>query len=262
MPRLPTPGGDTGNWGTILNDFLSVSLNSDGTLKDTAVTNDTTTQRVAVSKDGTLIGTRPQINLTTGASTTLAVTDNSANNRVDVTVAVDPALFIDHTAAALGLTAHTFNPTLAPSKFPINAGVCVFVLVHLPDAAITTLGAWMTNEGVTATGTCGMALYTEAGTLIDETNSMAVAFATPGNTWVSAALSGGSRSITAGRYYIALLANMSSGPQIAGTSAPTNIVTINGHHPSVYLTSQSSFPSTFTPSSANVNSGTYYLTVS
>ncbi|MDZ7786512.1 MAG: hypothetical protein U5L95_05355 [Candidatus Saccharibacteria bacterium] len=33
MPRLPVPGGDTGNWGDILNDYLSVSLASNGSLK-------------------------------------------------------------------------------------------------------------------------------------------------------------------------------------------------------------------------------------
>lgn len=33
MARLPTPGGDNDVWGTILNDYLSVSHNSDGTLK-------------------------------------------------------------------------------------------------------------------------------------------------------------------------------------------------------------------------------------
>lgn len=37
MPRLPTPGSDGGNWGKILNDYLSVSHNSDGTLKDSAI---------------------------------------------------------------------------------------------------------------------------------------------------------------------------------------------------------------------------------
>lgn len=36
MPRLPIPGNDVGSWGTILNDFLSVELNSDGTLKKAA----------------------------------------------------------------------------------------------------------------------------------------------------------------------------------------------------------------------------------
>jgi len=33
MPRLPIPGDDAGTWGGILNDFLSIELNSDGTLK-------------------------------------------------------------------------------------------------------------------------------------------------------------------------------------------------------------------------------------
>jgi hypothetical protein len=36
--RLPTVGGDDGNWGQILNDFLSVTHKSDGTLKDNSVT--------------------------------------------------------------------------------------------------------------------------------------------------------------------------------------------------------------------------------
>lgn len=33
MARLPNPGGDAGSWGTILNDFLSVEHEPDGTLK-------------------------------------------------------------------------------------------------------------------------------------------------------------------------------------------------------------------------------------
>jgi hypothetical protein len=33
MTRLPTVGGDSGNWGTVLNDFLDVSHNADGTLE-------------------------------------------------------------------------------------------------------------------------------------------------------------------------------------------------------------------------------------
>lgn len=33
MARLPIPGSDVGVWGNVLNDFLSVELNADGTLK-------------------------------------------------------------------------------------------------------------------------------------------------------------------------------------------------------------------------------------
>lgn len=37
MPRLPQPGGDTGNWGEILNEFLEQAHASDGALKDEGV---------------------------------------------------------------------------------------------------------------------------------------------------------------------------------------------------------------------------------
>lgn len=35
--RLPSPGGDDGSWGTVLNDFLTVAHNTDGTLKSNDV---------------------------------------------------------------------------------------------------------------------------------------------------------------------------------------------------------------------------------
>lgn len=35
--RLPTPGGDDGRWGDLLNNFLSVGHNDDGTLKNNAL---------------------------------------------------------------------------------------------------------------------------------------------------------------------------------------------------------------------------------
>jgi hypothetical protein len=33
MARLPQPGGDDGTWGDLLNEFLNVEHNADGTLK-------------------------------------------------------------------------------------------------------------------------------------------------------------------------------------------------------------------------------------
>ena len=39
MARLPIPGSDDGTWGTILNNFLDVSHNQDGTLIPSAVAN-------------------------------------------------------------------------------------------------------------------------------------------------------------------------------------------------------------------------------
>jgi hypothetical protein len=37
MPRLPTIGGDNNNWGDVLNEYLSVSLDTDGAIKDSAL---------------------------------------------------------------------------------------------------------------------------------------------------------------------------------------------------------------------------------
>lgn len=37
MARLPIPGGDRGTWGDVLNNFLRISHNSDGTLKTVSV---------------------------------------------------------------------------------------------------------------------------------------------------------------------------------------------------------------------------------
>ena len=38
MARLPQPGSDDGTWGDVLNEFLEVSHDSDGTIKAGAVT--------------------------------------------------------------------------------------------------------------------------------------------------------------------------------------------------------------------------------
>jgi hypothetical protein len=38
MARLPVPGSDDGTWGEVLNEFLGVSLNGDGTIQAGAVT--------------------------------------------------------------------------------------------------------------------------------------------------------------------------------------------------------------------------------
>lgn len=47
MARLPVVGGDSDTWGDILNEFLGVSLNSDGTIKDSAAVKLSGAQSVA-----------------------------------------------------------------------------------------------------------------------------------------------------------------------------------------------------------------------
>lgn len=61
MARLPVPGGDENTWGIVLNDFLSASHNTDGSLKPAAVsgaaTDASTTTKGVVQLAGDLGGT-------------------------------------------------------------------------------------------------------------------------------------------------------------------------------------------------------------
>jgi hypothetical protein len=41
MPRLPTPGGDSGQWGAILNEYLEVSHTANGAIRDGAAVKST-----------------------------------------------------------------------------------------------------------------------------------------------------------------------------------------------------------------------------
>lgn len=61
MSRLPVVGSDNNDWGNVLNDYLSVSLNTDGTIKSTALT----------TKIGTAVGSLATVtNVWVGDQTT------------------------------------------------------------------------------------------------------------------------------------------------------------------------------------------------
>jgi len=75
MARLPQPGGDDGTWGDILNEFLDVSHNPDGTLKDTVTTN--TSQAISGAKTFNVSPTVPAPTLA-GDATTKAYVDATA----------------------------------------------------------------------------------------------------------------------------------------------------------------------------------------
>jgi hypothetical protein len=74
--------------GTILTDTASVDFtyNDAGNTISAVVLANSTVQKVEVAKAGTLIATRKRINLIQGSNVTLTVTDDSANDKVDVTV--------------------------------------------------------------------------------------------------------------------------------------------------------------------------------
>lgn len=85
MTRLPTPGGDNGQWGQILNDFLGTIHNTDGTLKDDAVTEPklaTALQTKINGKYTTPGGGIPKTDLSSSVQTSLTAADNARTPRV------------------------------------------------------------------------------------------------------------------------------------------------------------------------------------
>lgn len=117
MPRLPKPGSDKGQWGTILNDFLAVEHNSDGTLKDSG-----TLGNFAPLVNPTFVGsvTVPAPVGPTDAATKAYVDSVAVSGAPDAT-ASDPGLV--QLAGDLGGTAT--NPTvpgLANKENTITAG--------------------------------------------------------------------------------------------------------------------------------------------
>lgn len=88
MSRLPSPGGDNGQWGIILNDFLGVTLATDGTIKSGVVTktNLATDVQTSLGKADTALQT------VTKASVGLANVDNTSDVSKPISTATQTAL--------------------------------------------------------------------------------------------------------------------------------------------------------------------------
>jgi hypothetical protein len=99
MSRLPIPGADKGSWGTVLNNYLLQSHNSDGTLKSSAVTNATFT-------DGSVTAQKLQ----DGAITNTKIAANAAIDEskiANLTTDLDSKAPTVHTHAATDISSGT-----------------------------------------------------------------------------------------------------------------------------------------------------------
>ncbi|MDB5165319.1 MAG: fibronectin, type [Candidatus Saccharibacteria bacterium] len=97
MARLPQPGGDKGNWGVILNDYLGQSLASDGTLKDSVVDS---TQLASNAVTSAKIAPGAVTKSTVG----LANVDNTSDVNKPVSAATQTALDAKADSAGLAST--------------------------------------------------------------------------------------------------------------------------------------------------------------
>lgn len=105
MSRLPQPGADDSVWGNILNDFLQQAHNSDGTLKNSAVTSAGAVQSVngkiganislTASDVGALSGTSDlsAISSTNPTATNVSLNNHKLTNLANGTLSTDAAAF-------------------------------------------------------------------------------------------------------------------------------------------------------------------------
>jgi hypothetical protein len=148
-------------------------LSADRTLMVVA---DTTTQRVRISKAGTLIATRQQVNFIEGSNTTLTVADDSVNNRVNITIAsaaggqnqspwlsnIDAATFSLGNVGTIGVgtSAPVDANTLLRLSSPVNAVAKMYIecVPYYGYSALylSTYGAvWQLGAGSTGTAADG-----------------------------------------------------------------------------------------------------------
>lgn len=163
MARLPQPGGDSGNWGDILNDYLLQAHKSDGILKDSTVTsaalasNSVTNAALADGSvststvaDGSITNSKiaPDALIKTQLAPSLrseldgkisTVTANNAYATKRADVRYDPAMKPNGAIGGTmdtGEVLTTFASPTSPSPLSISAGL----IVHTPNTGSNSAG--------------------------------------------------------------------------------------------------------------------------
>lgn len=94
MARLPQPGGDEGNWGDILNDYLLQSHNPDGTQKNNTI-------GASQLQDKSVTTAKLADDAVTKSTIGLANVDNTSDSNKPVSTAVQTALDLKQNIATL-----------------------------------------------------------------------------------------------------------------------------------------------------------------
>lgn len=200
MARLPVPGADQGNWGSILNDYLSQALKPDGTVRDNAITanniapNSITNAAIAsdaVNASSIVDGSITEVLLSTAVQTKLNAAGGTSDWN-DIT-GKPPVIAAGATQSAarasigagtsdlvLGTTSSTAKPgDYTPDWNAISGKPAVIASGATQAAARTSIGAGTSDLMLGTTGTTAKAGdYTPAWTEVSGKPTVIAAGAT------------------------------------------------------------------------------------
>jgi len=164
-----------------------------------------------------------------------------------------------------GYKAWTADPQLCAADFNHNGGVLLLMRFQWKDVAtsLTELGFCVTSAASGPGAYSGVAVYADGQAVVNrlgQSNDAGAQWTTQGPK--SVALASAVTGMVDGAFYWgAILWNGSGAGKIAGVPATMLLTLANvGKRRSVYLTGQSSFPSTIDISAATLNNATYWMT--
>jgi hypothetical protein len=174
MSRLPQPGLDSGTWGEILNDYLSVTHDSDGTLKSgivqethlTAALQAKVAAATGVPADGSITEVKLSAQVQSKLNTSSSVT--SVNSQTGIVT-------IDKTNIGLGNVDNTNDaskPVSDATQTALNAKAAIthtHTASDISDSTATGRSVLSASDGATAraaigAGTSNLTIGTTAGT--------------------------------------------------------------------------------------------------